>query len=74
MVPTHKCPKCGALCPAPATLLFVCKDPDLQKHLPIIPAKLSKSQSEWPVQLYRCPKCGHGEMHDPSFDIPDPMG
>lgn len=74
MAQAHKCPKCGSSCTPLATMLFVCKDPDLQKHLPIAPAELSKAQTEWPVQFYRCPKCGHAEMHDPSFDIPDPVG
>ncbi len=68
------CPKCGTPCAPLGNMLIVCKDPKLRKHLPIDPAPAPAGQTEWPVQFLRCPKCGHAEMHDPSFDIPEPLG
>jgi hypothetical protein len=56
-------------------MLIVCKDPALRKHLPPGLADISPpGQTEWPIDMLRCPKCGHLEMNDPSFDIPEPIG
>jgi len=56
-------------------MLIVCKDPEMRKHLPPGLAEHSPgSQTEWPMQFYRCTRCGHAEMHDPTFDIPEPLG
>jgi predicted nucleic-acid-binding Zn-ribbon protein len=70
-----KCPKCGAPRATLGTMLVVCKDPALRKHLPPGLAEISPpGQTEWPLEVLRCPQCGHLEMNDPSFDIPEPLG
>ena len=74
MASAHNCPNCGSPCTALATMLFVCQDPELRQHLPIDVAEIAKAQTQWPMQFSRCPNCGHVELYDPSFDLPEPLG
>lgn len=69
-----KCPKCGTACVSPGSILIVSDDPRVAAGLfGGLPAS-APGQKEWTLQPIRCPKCGYMEMHDPRFDMPDPMG
>jgi hypothetical protein len=66
------CPKCGSALEPPKTFLILGQPPPGQPGFGLPVPGLGGGRQQ--IQFDRCTKCDYVEMHDPTFDIPPPVG
>ena len=71
-----RCAVCGSTTESRGQVPLLVRAPDAKGTLPswvdvlFFGHKLPSPKSLWPVDVFRCTKCGRLEMYDPEFKLP----